>query len=776
MVQEAIEKHEIKVTNEILDNKNRTKLWNHISKLRRDNGGKSKEMFLYDHEGNVLDENEISQEIELCWGPIYRQSENKILEIWDDRSKLSYENEFENNLHNVTGKYISGISLFSGNIEYNYCEINIPSDLTEHFDMALPDLPRNLANMTYPIISYKEVETQLKKVKCGKAPGPDSMKPELFKYLLNNENLIVKLTHILNVIIETQIFPGEWKTSNTILVPKKSRPKPNDLRPIALTNISYKILMGIIKSKIEKHLNENDAINDFQSGATTGRRVTENIFILAYCIEKSFCTKKSLFVLTIDFAKAFDSVDRCMMISALKNLNIHPKIINLVAKVYSGDKATMIFNRNKCCEIEITSGIRQGCNLSALLFVLITYEIINSIHKLNLGYKDEKFSISSLFYMDDGLILTNNMQNMHQIIFRIQNICLKYGLKLNKNKCKIMIFNSDENFTDINDIAVVDNFKYLGVTINNKKKCYEHHKTKIKSESFKFSNILYSILGNSVNRLLIGKTFWKGVILPNLLYANDIIPMNNSDLNEIQVIENKAFRTILQVPKSTANSFLRGEVGSSTVKSRDMKNKLLFLKHSLQTGKNSLLKEIIESELIKCSTNWMKNVNKYLLELNMNASEIRTISINALKNKIYDYDDKCWREEMENKSTLYFYKNKKDINEIKWFRNSFKYSIMMRARSNTLDLAWRDWSLNASKNCKLCDGEIETLKHFLLECPALQIYRNEYTCLQLPRNMDENSIITEILLLSNEYDFTPIYCIDMIFYIWKKRKEILDKS
>ena len=130
---------------------------------------------------------------------------------------------------------------------------------------------------------------------------------------------------------------------------------------------------------------------------------------------------------------------------------------------------------------------------------------------------------------------------------------------------------------------------------------------------------------------------------------------------------------------------------------------------------------------------------------------------------------------MENKSTLYFYKNKKEINEIKWFRNSYKYTIMMRARSNTLNLAWRDWTLNASKNCKLCNGEIETLKHFLLDCPVLQKYRNEYIHLQLPRNLDENLLITEILLLSNDFDCPPEFYVEMLFYIWKKRKEILDK-
>ena len=68
-----------------------------------------------------------------------------------------------------------------------------------------------------------------------------------------------------------------------------------------------------------------------------------------------------------------------------------------------------------------------------------------------------------------------------------------------------------------------------------------------------------------------------------------------------------------------------------------MKNKLLFLKHSLQSGKNNLLKELVESEIVKCSTNWMRNVNKYLLELNLNANQICTFSIDALTNKIYDY-------------------------------------------------------------------------------------------------------------------------------------------
>ena len=99
----------------------------------------------------------------------------------------------------------------------------------------------------------------------------------------------------------------------------------------------------------------------------------------------------------------------------------------------------------------------------------------------------------------------------------------------------------------------------------------------------------------------------------------------------------------------------------------------------------------------------------------------------------------------------------------------------MRARSNTLNLAWRDWSLNASRICKLCDAEIETLKHFLLDCSTLQKFRNEYLCLQLPRNVDEDSLIMEILLISNDYEISPIYYIEMIFAIWNRRRDMLNQ-
>ena len=94
--------------------------------------------------------------------------------------------------------------------------------------------------------------------------------------------------------------------------------------------------------------------------------------------------------------------------------------------------------------------------------------------------------------------------------------------------------------------------------------------------------------------MLKGKTFWKGLVIPNILYANDVIVFNKTELNNLQTSDNKAYRQILQVPNFTATAFLRGEVGASCSQSRDMKSKILFLKHSLEENKYALLADMVE--------------------------------------------------------------------------------------------------------------------------------------------------------------------------------------
>ena len=150
------------------------------------------------------------------------------------------------------------------------------------------------------------------------------------------------------------------------------------------------------------HLRENNILNNQQAGATPGRRVLDNLFILQYCIEQSFTYNKKLFLITTDFSKAFDSIRRSKLIQVLKQYKIDEYIIDVICAIYTGDNTDLVLNDKKYATINITSGIKQGCNLSALLFALVTYYIIEKMNESGMGYSDEYFNILTLF-----LILKN---------------------------------------------------------------------------------------------------------------------------------------------------------------------------------------------------------------------------------------------------------------------------------------------------------------------------------------------------------------------------------
>ena len=221
--------------------------------------------------------------------------------------------------------------------------------------------------------------------------------------------------------------------------------------------------------------------------------------------------------------------------------------------------------------------------------------------------------------------------------------------------------------------------------------------------------------------MLVGKTFWKGIALANILYASEIIVFNKENLNKLQKIENKVYRLILNLPIYTAVGFLRGEIGASDVISRDMKNKILFMKHALTEDRNQLLKSIMTHNISLNDTIWVKKTIQHLQEVELNVKDVCDMSIQMIKNKINEKDSDKWRNDIIGKSSLYLYRElKNNINEEKWFRNSYKHSIMMNARANTLKLGWRSYFHDNNSLCKLCNEQVETLEHFLIDCQRIQ--------------------------------------------------------
>lgn len=125
--------------------------------------------------------------------------------------------------------------------------------------------------------------------------------------------------------------------------------------------------------------------------------------------------RKQLIVISLNFAKAYDSIKREKVIETLMEHKIYPTIVEVIAELCHGDETNMEIAWEKALKVNVTSGIQEGCTGSASC-KLITYKIIQRMRNVQNGYKDEMFKINSLFYADDGLILGDSMERANRRI------------------------------------------------------------------------------------------------------------------------------------------------------------------------------------------------------------------------------------------------------------------------------------------------------------------------------------------------------------------------
>ena len=178
--------------------------------------------------------------------------------------------------------------------------------------------------------------------------------------------------------------------------------------------------------------------------------------------------------------------------------------------------------------------------------------------------------------------------------------------------------------------------------------------------------------------------------MPSFLYAAEILEYTEEELKSFQRIDNQVYRAILELPIYNASSALRSEIGASSSKSRDIKQKILFVKHILETESNELAREIFLYQFYEQETKFIKKIKKYMEILNVNLLEIENSSVAKLEGKVRKVDTEMWKLEMADKETLRIYKiYKRGVEEISWFDNTVKTKLLIKARTDTLYLNWR---------------------------------------------------------------------------------------
>jgi len=97
--------------------------------------------------------------------------------------------------------------------------------------------------------------------------------------------------------------------------------------------------------------------------------------------------KRFIYVASVDFQKAFDSIYRNVLYKILRNNGLSGHLYSAIVSIYSCFKA-YVKKGGLCSNIlYCTKGLRQGCKLNPILFALYINELHNVMTSKNVRGK-----------------------------------------------------------------------------------------------------------------------------------------------------------------------------------------------------------------------------------------------------------------------------------------------------------------------------------------------------------------------------------------------------
>jgi sorting nexin-29 len=287
---------------------------------------------------------------------------------------------------------------------------------------------------------------------------------------------------LLQAMMSAAFVPGVMRISKLVPVPKSLSPEAlmlfGEHRGISVSHIFSRLLERLLKRRFERLASALSLRAPTQCGFRPDYGTLDAIFTLNHLISVARHRRRRLFVVFVDFKKAFDLVRRDLLLERCRELGVHGPFMDMLVALYDQVCAQVAVN-GKLGEVFTTgAGTKQGSELSPLLFGLFI-ELLHYLIVLKLPGAGPVLSglrVPDVMFADDVKLASFDAVEIQQLVDVLDVFCKLFGMEVNlaPHKTSVVCFRPRRlkrpaGFRLVfrgQEIAIQSEYVYLGVRVH----------------------------------------------------------------------------------------------------------------------------------------------------------------------------------------------------------------------------------------------------------------------------------------------------------------------
>ena len=419
----------------------------------------------------------------------------------------------------------------------------------------------------------EEVAAALASLGERKAPGGDAIPAEILKF--GGDAVKRALAAFYMQCWETKTLPQDFRDAKIVSIYKRKGDRQNcgNHRGISLLSSAGKVLARIMLTRLQHSLEQ--LLPESQCGFRKSRSTIDMIFTLRQLQEKAIEQHKPLFVVFVDFRKAFDMVDRQILWKVLQRYGCPQIFLEIIKQFHEGMRATVVAGGKESEPFDVTNGVRQGCVLAPALFSLFLTAVLRTaaleaaegvslvsrstgklfnLARLRARTKTLHVCIRELLYADDAALVAMSMEDLQQMVHQFSNAAALYGLQINTNKTEVLYQPSPGEAyvaptieVNNNVLKDVSSFTYLGSTLTNNNSSDAEVVRRIQAASAAFGKLKSNVFKKYRLRINTKIKLYKAIVIPTLTYALESCTLYRRHFKRLTDVQLRHARELLNI-------------------------------------------------------------------------------------------------------------------------------------------------------------------------------------------------------------------------------------